>query len=144
MPFLREAQQMAESDRSRQFFHRHHIGQFAHFISRFFQQLPLLFRGVGFIDRNAPCCALNVGSRWQRYFHLTVAQNCILLAGKRDFIEIQRIAVNLIAGHRLQNKAHLFFTRDKPIQLAFNGHRNVTLLSHFCRLTPADLHILRR
>ena len=144
MPFLREAQQMAESDRSRQFFHRHHIGQFAHFIKRFFQQLPLLFSSVGFIDRNAPRSPLNVSPWRERYFHLTVAQNGILLAGKRNFIEIQRIAVNLIAGHRQQSKAHLFFTGDKPIQLAFNGHRNVTLLSRFCRFTPADLHILRR
>lgn len=46
---LREAQQMAESDRSRQFFHRHHIGQFAHFITRFSSNCPCCFAALGLL-----------------------------------------------------------------------------------------------
>lgn len=85
---------------------RHHIGRgSAHFITWHFQQLPLLFqrRWVCWPQR-----ALNVGSggavlppdRWQ---------NCILLASVSVISsEYSASLSNLIAGHRLQIKAHLF------------------------------------
>ncbi|XPE42371.1 hypothetical protein ACNKHV_14145 [Shigella flexneri] len=104
--FARSAAKWRKVAVYRQFFHRHHLGQFGHFITCFFQQLPCCFAALGLLTEMPHVVRSTSAPGGAVLASLTVAQNCILLAGKRDFIEIQRIAVNLIAGgSRFQSKA---------------------------------------
>ncbi len=71
------------------------------------------------------------------------SENCILLAGKRDFIEIQRIAVIslLVTGCRVK------LISSSPGISDTTGVQRLPecyFVEPFLPVTPADLHILRR